>query len=210
MDYCRSLVLSAWTARIRIVETQLIKEQLMLSIGDIPAGARAAEVFEKSWQRPWHPRDFGRLVRAKSALESIDWELRRNMDALGIGSESKRTAEAWEADAWQSLREVIKSLKIRLDIMLQAYMQSISVRETSAANKQARQVGYLTSLATIFIPLSFVAAIFSMGGDFSAGSDRFWVYWVVAVPVAAIGCLLLFTKLGRRVIQRVSKAESPV
>ncbi|KFA71742.1 hypothetical protein S40288_09984 [Stachybotrys chartarum IBT 40288] len=100
MDYCRSLVVSAWTARIRIVETQLIKEQLMLSVGDIPADARAAEVFEKSWQRPWHPRDFGRLVRAKSALESIDWELRRNMDALGIGSESERTAEAWEADAW--------------------------------------------------------------------------------------------------------------
>ncbi|KAK4112741.1 hypothetical protein N656DRAFT_844945 [Canariomyces notabilis] len=139
MDYCRRLVLSAWTARIRIVETQLIKEQLMLSIGDIPADARAAEVFEKSWQRPWHPRDFGRLVRAKSALESTDWELRPNMDALGIGSESMRTVEAWEADAWQSLTEVMRSLKIRLDIMLQAYMQSISVRETSAANKQARQ-----------------------------------------------------------------------
>jgi hypothetical protein len=213
VDYVRILVLSAWTASIRAIESRLVKEQLALSIVDLSR----AEVptYERSWTRPWHPRDFARLVQAKSSLEALDWELRRNMDALGIGSsDSSRTPEAWEADAWQGLRVVIGNLKARLDIMLQAYMQSISVRETSDANKQARQVGYLTSLATIFIPLSLVAAVFSMGGDFAAGESRFWVYWAVAVPVAAVGCLLLFARAGiragRRIVKRVSEAEAPV
>jgi hypothetical protein len=219
VDYVRILVLSTWTARIRAMESRLVKEQLALSIVDLSrarAEVKVPTTYERSWTRPWHPRDFARLVQAKSSLEALDWELRRNMDALGIGcsSDSSRTTEAWEADAWQGLHVVIGDLKARLDVMLQAYMQSISVRETSDANEQARHVGYLTSLATIFIPLSFVAAVFSMGGDFAAGESRFWVYWAVAVPVAAVGCLLLFARAGiragRRIVKRVSEAEAPV
>jgi hypothetical protein len=171
MDYCRGLVLSAGTARIRVAEAQLVKEQLALSIGSLTVDVPAIDVFSRSWACQWDPRDFARLFRTPASLESIDWELRRNMDALVIFSESGRTVEVWEADAWQSLRDAVKNLK--------TYIQSTSIREANATNKRARQVGYLTSLATIFIPLSFVAAVFSMGGEFSAGASRFWVYWVL-------------------------------
>jgi len=179
-----------------------------MSIGNTTTGISATDLFEKSWARPWRPRDFGRLVRAKSALESIDWELYRNMDALGISK--AQVTEAWEAEAWRSLQNVVQTLKARLDIISQAYMQAVSVRETITSNRQAQQVGYLTSLATLFIPISFVAAVFSMGGDFSAGASHFWVYWVIAVPVVGLGCLLLFTKLGRRILGNVSAEQSLV
>jgi hypothetical protein len=211
VDLCRGLVLSAWTAAIRVVEAQLVQEQLALTVGVQADDIRATDVFEKSWERPWHPRDFGRLVRAKLALDSVDWDLSRNMDALGILElQHQSHVEAWEADAWHGLRDVVHNLKAKLDIMSQAYMQSISIRETHAANQQARNVGYLTSLASIFVPISFVAAVFSMGGDFSAGESRFWVYWVVAVPVGAIVSLMLFTRIGRRLMRRISERDSPV
>lgn len=208
MDICKRLVLSAWTARLRIAEAQIIQEQCQMSIGNATTGISAADLFERCWVRPWHPRDFGRLVRAKSALESIDWELYRNMDALGISK--AQTTGVWEAEAWVSLQNAVQTLKTRLDIISQAYMQAVSVRETIASNKQAQQVGYLTSLATLFIPISFVAAVFSMGGDFSAGASHFWVYWVIAVPVAAVGCFLLFTKLGGRILGNLSTEQSLV
>jgi hypothetical protein len=35
----------------------------------------------------------------------------------------------------------------------------------------------------LFIPLSTVASIFSMGGDFLPGNSRAWVFWVVSIPV---------------------------
>ncbi|KAH8710026.1 hypothetical protein GQ44DRAFT_776862 [Phaeosphaeriaceae sp. PMI808] len=208
MDVCRRMVLSAWTARLRIAEAQIIQEQCIMSIGNMITGNGVADLLEKSWARPWDPRDFGRLVRAKSALESIDWELYRNMDALKISK--ALTTEAWEADAWMSIQKVVQTLKTRLDIISQAYMQAVSVRESVTANKQAQQVGYLTSLATLFIPLSFVAAVFSMGGDFSAGASHFWVYWIIAVPVAVVACFLLFTKHGRRIVGNVSGEQSLV
>ncbi|KAK1751063.1 hypothetical protein QBC47DRAFT_392146 [Echria macrotheca] len=75
---------------------------------------------------------------------------------------------------------------------------------------QERQVGYLSSLATLFVPVSLVTAIFSIGGDFAAGESHFWVYWAVSVPVMMLGCVLLFTRVGRRVIRRMSDEESGV
>ncbi|KAJ5831261.1 uncharacterized protein N7525_009514 [Penicillium rubens] len=190
-------------------KAQIIQEQCRMSIGNMAVEMSAANLFENSWAQPWHPRDFGRLVRAKTALESVNWELYRNMDALGIFSKAD-TTEDWESDAWRSLQHVVQNLMARLDIISQAYTQAVPVRESISSNKQAQQVGYLTSLATVFIPISFVAAVFSMGGDFSAGASHFWVYWVIAVPVVAVGCLLLFTNFGRWILGNISAEESLV
>lgn len=209
IDICRKIVLSAWTARLRVTEAQIIREQCRMSVGGMAVDTNATNFFNKSWAQPWDPRDFGRLVRAKSALEMIDWEIYRNMDALGMYSPARITG-AWEAEAWNNLQHAVQSLKARLDIVLQAYMQAISVRESISSNKQAQQVGYLTSLATVFIPISFLAAIFSMGGDFAAGGSHFWVYWAIALPAVAVACFSLFTRFGRRIIGHMSVEISPV
>jgi CorA-like Mg2+ transporter protein len=209
IDICTRIVLSAWTARLRVTETQIIQEACRMSIGDITNERNVAELLDNSWKQPWHPRNFSRLVMGKSALESIDLEIYRSMDALGIYSKAE-ILELWEVEAWRSLQQAVQKLKARVDNILQAYMQAVSVRESIISNKQAQQVGYLTSLATVFIPISFVAAIFSMGGDFAAGASHFWVYWSIAVPVLAVGCLLLFTNLGRRTLRNVSAEDFPV
>ncbi|KAJ5692134.1 hypothetical protein N7462_001557 [Penicillium macrosclerotiorum] len=188
---------------LRIVETQVIQESCRMSIGSITLERTATELVDNSWAQPWHPRNFARLVMAKSALDSIAWELERNMDALGLYSKTD-VLEPWEAEAWDRLRQAVQMLKVKTDNILQAYMQAVSIRESVTSNKQALHVGYLTSLATVFIPISFVAAIFSMGGDFAAGESRFWVYWTIAIPVLAVGCWLLFTSRGRRSLETAS------
>lgn len=82
-------------------------------------------------------------------------------------------------------------------------MQAVSVRETITANTQSRQVGYLTFLATLFLPISFIASIFSMGGKFSVGEQLFWVFWAFALPVVEIGFGLLFSKPGQKLVGRL-------
>ena len=52
----------------------------------------------------------------------------------------------------------------------------------------------LAFLTTVFLPLSFVASLFSIPMfDWQASSDgssvvssRFWIYWVVSVPLTAV------------------------
>lgn len=55
---------------------------------------------------------------------------------------------------------------------------------------QAEDVRRLTYVAIGFISLTFVSGIFSMSGPFAPGEKFFWVYFIVAVPLAA-GILLV-------------------
>jgi hypothetical protein len=187
-DICRKLVLCAWTARLRVVEAQVIQKFVQMSVGADAANFNAATWLDKSWTLPWQERNFAQLVRAKSELEGIEAGIDNNMDALGIGCKSQ-TTEEWEAEAWRSLQNTVAALKKRVDMTLQSYTEAVSVR-------QAQQVGYLTSLATLFIPASFVAAIFAMGGDYSASAGKFWVFWVISVPLVLLCCIILFTHFG--------------
>ncbi|CAI6087308.1 unnamed protein product [Clonostachys chloroleuca] len=191
-DICRQLVLSAWVARLRITEAEVVRKQYQMSIGVGLSPFNPRTWLDGSWTQPWTEREFGGLVRAKSALESTDTSLFYNMDALGIGGKS-HIGEEWETEAWKSLRNALLTLKTRVDIMMAAYTQAVSVRESIVANKQARQVGYLTSLATLFVPVSFIAAVFSMGGDYAAGQQRFYVFWAISLPIAVVAfCAYLF------------------
>ncbi|KAK1845845.1 magnesium and cobalt transport protein [Colletotrichum chrysophilum] len=189
-DICRRLALSSWTARLRVIESQIAQEHTEMSMENPFTAKSTDELFQRSWTRAWQPKDFRRLVRAATALESIGVELQRNLDALGVNS-SDSILSTWEVDAWQNLLRATHLYKSRVDAILQTYMQAVSVR-------QSITTGQLTSMAAIFIPVSLVAAIFSMGGKFAAGESLFWVFWVIAIPMAFIGCILLFSKIGRR------------
>lgn len=172
-------------------------------MGDDLAAKKTSKIFILPWARPWRPEDFNRLVRASAVLQSIDTELRSNLDALGVDTSEAQILDPWEVTAWKNLREVIQLQKFRVDSILETYMQAISVRQSINA-------GYLTSMATIFIPVSLVAAVFSMNGEYAAGESLFWVFWVMAIPVTLLGCFLLFTKIGVRLFEQPSAEISAV
>ncbi|XXG99319.1 hypothetical protein Hte_005656 [Hypoxylon texense] len=64
--------------------------------------------------------------------------------------------------------------------------EAASFEQTLASNRIARTSGQLTKIATIIVPCTFVASIFSMGGQFAAGEDRFYVYWATSIPVTVV------------------------
>ncbi|KAK6448154.1 hypothetical protein FP744_10004404 [Trichoderma asperellum] len=78
-------------------------------------------------------------------------------------------------------------------------------RQTAAANRMARSSGQLTKIATIIVPCTFVASIFSMGGYFAAGESLFYVYWIISVPIT-LG--LLFWILHQDVVDAVEKSKT--
>lgn len=78
-------------------------------------------------------------------------------------------------------------------------------RQTAAANRMARSSGQLTKIATIIVPCTFVASIFSMGGDFAAGESLFYVYWLISVPIT-VG--LLTWILHEDIAEAVYKSKS--
>lgn len=92
----------------------------------------------------------------------------------------------WLYDRFQGQFEQVQQL---LEI-------SAAAGESFLANQQARHVGQLTTVATILVPFTAVAGIFSMSGSFAAGESHFWVFWVVTVRISAL--LFLNVLAGRR------------
>ncbi|RYP47454.1 hypothetical protein DL768_006479 [Monosporascus sp. mg162] len=72
-----------------------------------------------------------------------------------------------------------------------------SIEAKTVENNNARDVGFLSSLTTIFVPQSPLTGILFMGADFADGQNRFGVFWAFSVPLSIIGLVFLFTPIAR-------------
>ena len=78
-----------------------------------------------------------------------------------------------------SLSQYSKMLENMLPV-LTSFAQIVDARRSFA---ETANISRLTILALVFVPLSFLASLFSMNTDYGPGGDLFWVYFVVAVPI---------------------------
>ncbi|KAJ5170292.1 uncharacterized protein N7500_003075 [Penicillium coprophilum] len=94
----------------------------------------------------------------------------------------------------------------------------VQLMDSHKSISQAEDVRRLTYIAMAFIPLTFITGIFSMNESYGPGSDRFWVYWAVALPTAAfiMGILALDGRFAALVVlcakirKRVVGPSNPV
>jgi hypothetical protein len=85
----------------------------------------------------------------------------------------------------ERLRETHDGIKAIAASMLSFTTREDS-RRTIEAMKQNRGLAFLSILATIFLPLNFVASFFSMSENFSIESNTCWLFFAVSVPLAVV------------------------
>ncbi|KAF4469204.1 hypothetical protein FALBO_3902 [Fusarium albosuccineum] len=112
--------------------------------------------------------------------ESRNWttllEHIRFIDELVSGNMAMYAQRAAMEEAYASRSQAIDS-----------YTQTKAANEqAAAANRTARSSGQLAKIATVAVPCTVAASIFSMNGDFAAGERLFFVYWCVAVPLTVV------------------------
>lgn len=112
--------------------------------------------------------------------------------AAGVGG----GGGGYKERSWGWLLERITVLDEQIGDMIVVYGQRSSVEESLIANNQARSVGRLTALATVLVPFTISAGIFSMSDEYAAGKSKFWVFWAIAVPLASL--LLIWVFLVKR------------
>jgi len=56
-------------------------------------------------------------------------------------------------------------------------------REQQLSLNAATRTRNITTVGLLFVPLAYVATLFSMSGEFAPGGDRFWLYFAIALPV---------------------------
>jgi len=70
----------------------------------------------------------------------------------------------------------------------------VNLMETEKTISDSKSLRRLTILGFFFIPIGSAASLFSIGGDYVVGEDRFWVFWVTAVLVVAVAGVVGFWK----------------
>jgi Mg2+ and Co2+ transporter CorA len=141
--------------------------------------------------------DVGRVERAWSDLQAYH---RRLMDhhhnvgllitALQLPRESKpATYHTNQPNPWKDTAPDFLHIETELE-RLKQHAEGLQNSFTSLAGivvsrqslDEARSVRVLTVLGMTFLPMSLVAGLLSMGGDYLAGETRFWVYWAASIP----------------------------
>ena len=74
---------------------------------------------------------------------------------IDISSGGNSTVDQYEVANWRSLQNGGRSLSTKFDNLIAEYVQEGSIQEN-------RSVGRLTKLATVLVPFSITAGIFSM------------------------------------------------
>lgn len=72
--------------------------------------------------------------------------------------------------------------------------QDLALQAAERAGREAKSLKALTTLGFIFIPLTYVASVFSMSSPYGPGGHLFWVYFVVSLTslgAVIIGYLML-------------------
>lgn len=185
----RKLVISTMVAYFRRRYTNLVKLQNGSHFGPQTMQHNYLTSFSKGSCSTWSSEFFDFIVGRRTAMRICMRELEHNIVALGLDN-PQTTAPHWEQDGWHSVKELGCMLEETLESISNGYLQYVTIQEARTSNSNAHSLSRITVLSMLFIPLSTLASIFSMGGDFLPGETRSWVFWVVALPVLAILVIL--------------------
>jgi hypothetical protein len=92
----------------------------------------------------------------------------------------------------------------RLENMLPTVTSLVQIVDSRRSFAETANVSRLTVLALVFVPLSFIASLFSMNQDLGPGGIHFWIYFVVAIPVTF--CVVLVARPPWQAIRRAVKS----
>jgi hypothetical protein len=148
---------------------------------------------------------FESMTRFTTDLHLYRFDVETDMRSLGINvddPESHGFVGKREAQMWRVIRASCIDLQVMFEQLTNSYIQAVALREAQASNAQAKSVQWLTVLGTFFVPLSIIAGIMSMGGEFLPGERKFWVFFAVAGPVllvigSVLGVIMAWQKGSR-------------
>ena len=186
--FLKKIVASNWNVTLEYVWTKLCEFERALGRVKITGNRGQQEPLDQLEEiltavNLFRRRLFWYLDEVESSLRSVGIDIDKESDD--------------EGKELLSVQKRLQGFKEKVESFTSVVTGILSVRQADVSQKESKLVSRLTVLALVFIPLSFTASIFSMGGDFLPGSDRFWVYFAAAVPMTLIILALAWLLRGQ-------------
>lgn len=139
--------------------------------------------------KPETLREIQTLKRELILLRKSIWPLRELVNGLARGESPliHESTRIYLRDVYDHTIQVIDTIETFRDMvsgMLDIYLSSLS-------NRMNEVMKVLTMIATIFIPLTFIAGIYGMNFNYMPELEWHWGYPFVLVMMAVLGLLML-------------------
>jgi hypothetical protein len=133
-------------------------------------------------------------------LEDLEWSrntlgrcyfiVRRNLFQLSIPQSDEKCFDQWQHSQrnnkqllrldWIFLFHELQEWKEDTERQLNTKMTDIEIRDSKRID-QLTKLGQF--LLLFFTPVGLAYGLLSMGGDFAPGNDKFWVFFIIAIPL---------------------------
>lgn len=123
-----------------------------------------------------------------------DW-MRDNLMELGISfadGECLGNAGLKDTLDWIYIQRKIDMWTSRSNDVATSASGLLSLVASYKSVAETKNTTFLTILGTVYLPLSLVASLFSMAGDFIPGKPQFWIYFTVSLPLLFISLAIAF------------------
>ena len=201
--YMKQLVATHWNCTLNSVWGAL--SYLEFDIGRLEENLSVHDDSQKE-RFEWHRMELN-LRRMNTLRRRLNWyleEAKENIYQLRIDGD---TRDELELD-FRDIAERLELYRSCSDSLMNIAGSVASLRQTKQGLVTSYFINLLTMLGVVIFPLTFLCSIFSMGGDFQAGQPLFWIYWVIAIPLAAAMIFLVWG--GKRwYMQRQQNVEDP-
>ena len=152
---------------------------LLSSLGWRLSRRDSLDVFDPSW-----------VERAWSDLQSFQRRLEDHHRNVGLAiSDLQLSRKANPSSHWMDtasdflyIEAQLERLRNQADGLLNSFTSLAGIVGTRQSLDEARSVRVLTVLGMTFLPLSLVASLLSLSGNYQPGKAKFWVYWAASIP----------------------------
>ncbi|TGO12977.1 hypothetical protein BTUL_0079g00380 [Botrytis tulipae] len=189
-----------WETTMKFTKTMVPWIALQIASSEWQAVIRAQEAYMLPGLKPQY---LATTEVRLSEKESFEEYLKQTWSMLNM---NLRVIDSLATNQWfdKKRKERLKDYQfLENKVMIQMKQNSaniplltamIAVEESRKAIQQANDVKALTVLATVYIPLSFVAGVFGMNvSELNSGIDvDIWLYFAISIPVTIASMVLVW------------------
>jgi hypothetical protein len=169
-------------ARLSQVEWELERPEVFRSKGD---------VIESSLNRLLTWRRLLPVFR-EMVEETLEQSIPAAVRLTKLASKHDKEAEIFDdvREDYERVKRLLGELQNRVGRLSDHIDSELSIQNANQSLEENHSLARLSWLATIFIPATFIAGLFSMSNDLTAQLTTFKVYFSVALPTTAL--IMLF------------------
>jgi Mg2+ and Co2+ transporter CorA len=128
---------------------------------------------------------YGRLLHKQLQTiltdHPVSWD-----DTSGQSSSSTEQIKQLLTADFKHVQQLSNTNASRINQIVAIIIPLISIRDGKAAMAQNRNLGFLTTLATVLLPFNAIAAILAVPRPYGPGGEGFWVFWVASIVVCVV------------------------